>query len=1246
MAEEEGGQISVKLKVHYTFDADHKVDHLSRPAQSYQVDTAPIDDSLTIGIIDLRSCLDAIISSSPELTHFNESDYTLYAYDYSEPNTPLVGQGMLSKVLSQDESSSEAMITGKITKSVLAKLKKNVEPFLEVKLRLTPIASAVQRGRSGSMSSVHEGMQQQWPGYSQAGPIGPDRPSSPADMSRLENVHRTLHEGRAYPEGGLRRESSFNGSYPWGAPSRPSSRPGTPIQAPQYLPPPPPGSSHSRHGSQFINYGPPPVRRGSESGYGSGDEFFDEGPARKRAKIMKVQKAKKNDFNIEQQPNSLRTAAMGASSLRIHQPAPMNPTQALQHGFSAEEPVRPPTPIPKGRKPTGKPRGRPRKNREAENAEPSSPQRLPEPQLLESSFSSPEEARAGQQAGNVMSSPDNIPSSPPVFGMNMVTSPNLPEHRSPLAQTSSNQDSGFFSANVDSVQVEMEPKEGEDVNQHSIEHHFNDDIFNADMTQWFSNMDDSAMNVDPNLSLEDNPNHFTPVFDDDSVFGGPTPQPDAQPKAPTPAQHFDSAQQKGQIATSQAESDKRAESVPAPRPGPQTIPTPILQPTVQPQLENSGYPPSIYDEQFQRPALPAHQVSYDKQGRPMLAPGPPPAKPKPKPFQRSKSALPPVPASDPGRRLERSNTWAPEPMSDAIMSDAAGSNEGRGKGGRKRIGKEQTQARLEAAIATGCMPPYCYNCGAIETPAWRRGYIKNFTCPIDSIDTSLDQGKLCYKQPVNTAPDGTITSWKGWKVEKVAGEPDDEWEQINLCNPCGLWFHKTKTPRPAEKWQKKDPKEKRKRKRPPKPPKSRTNPPRAAAGNLPTSDAQEPGSEDSSPADTSAEDGADDSNENNDNMTVDGDANEDNGEPELPPMPQNVLSAQLGRRTVKWAEVPPRLAQSSPAEKGSVDEPIDLLTPNKPLRRKLFSPSRVEAESPPPEVLTEKVNGSLLPSFVRRSPRLNKTRDIFSEVNTTVAMSVDGAADDGKENVTPGMSHNFHDFDDLFGDNDDELMLPPATPTPKRRSERILLRTPGKTPTRDVGAENLGNAQTTPKRNRTPKSEYNINVAELFMDSVTRSLDPNNMTPNTRRLFDVCSDAASPSSRPSRLRTGFTPKATTPGRSSVNFDFPDLPSLKPSSPMSNDVAGHSFSELPTERIYDDLNTDMPMPSSPPVHGWGAGHEDAFGDMVNFSDMDAGGDWGDFLKTPKKQCGNGLLDVETPGRSGLRRSPRRVGHEQQ
>lgn len=1225
MAEEEGATIAVKLKVHYTFDAEHKVDHLSRPPQSFQVQSAPIDENTTIGIIDLQSCLDCVITSSPELVHFQESDYTVYAHDYSEPNTPLVGQGMLSKVLSCDGNANEAMVTGKIAQSVMAKFKKNVEPFLEVKLRFTPIASAMQRARSGSMSSVTDGVQSQFSAFSAVGPTGVERPQSPADISRLDSVQRTLHEG------GLRRDSF----------SRPSSRPGTPTQQQQYLPPHP-GSTHSRTGSQFMMYQPPPyhARRGSESGYWSADEGFEEGPAKKRARLTKVQRAKKQDFNIEQQPNSLRTAAMGASSLRIHQPTPVNPTAALQKGLSAEEPVRPPTPVPKpGRKPTGRPRGRPPKSRRAETIEPSSPTQhnLPPPRLPDSS-ASPEETRDRLPHETAMSSPANLPSSPPLLSREeeqSATSPYLPEQQIRAAHVDGSHDSGFFSAQVDSAQVEENwAKEGA---------LFGDDLnvpFDGDWSQLFDpSLTVPDMNFGQQQDVEAPVNPYTPVFDEQSTCGGPTPQPEsAQNLAPTPQ--------------SQTETVQKPTPSPTPQTQPQKIPVPTLQQSTQSQQATDSQP------EFQRPPLPVPSIFQqpavaDKTGRPIpaLLPRPPP----PATFQRSQSALPPVPASDPGTRpFQRSMTWAPD-MSDIIMSDAGGPEDGKDKG-RKRVGKEQTKARLEDAIAKGGMPPYCHHCGAIETPAWRRGFVKHFTCPFDSIETSLNPGEMCYKEVVERNSDGSVKIWKGWKVER---KEHDDWQQINLCNPCGLWFHKQKTPRPAEKWQRKERKDKRPRKRAPKPPKSRVQPPRSAAGNLTSdiaeSDAQEPGSEDSSPADTSAEDGAD---ENNDAATVNDDEGGENQEPELPPMPKS-MSAQLGRKMVMFADADVRRVKSSPLARGTAAQPIDLdLTPNKPLRRVLFpSPgvNRLDVEDVIP-VLKQKIE-TLLPSFARRSPRLNKTRDVFSDGQVAPMITLDDTANTAeKENASPRAATNygFDVLDDLFETNMED-MQPPFTP---RRPARISARTPqaSKTPSREFGAAISGNAKSTPRAAKTPTGKTPaVNLADFFMDTITRSLDPEYMTPHTRRLHEALSDAVTPTLKRSHGKTGFTPRRATPKRKlSFNFEFPDLPSLKPSSPMSRDDSGFPFSELPTERMYPDfddmLNTDKVMPSSPPVDG---GWDVHLTGNIDLEDFDAH-DWNfvnenetesdSKLRTPKKEQMTGLLSVETPGREGLRRSPRRAGRE--
>lgn len=114
--------------------------------------------------------------------------------------------------------------------------------------------------------------------------------------------------------------------------------------------------------------------------------------------------------------------------------------------------------------------------------------------------------------------------------------------------------------------------------------------------------------------------------------------------------------------------------------------------------------------------------------------------------------------------------------SGAINSDAVASSE-IGEEGRKikrsksekaaRTAanvKERIHAQMVAAIEQGKMPNFCMNCGAIETPTWRKVSMKD---------------------------------------EGVEGEGDAKGKkekEVLLCNPCGLWHGSHKTMRPQDYW--------------------------------------------------------------------------------------------------------------------------------------------------------------------------------------------------------------------------------------------------------------------------------------------------------------------------------------------------------------------------------------------------------------------------------------------------------------
>lgn len=700
MASPDGTSVqTVKLKVLYTFDADQKENHLARWPQALDVNTCFVDSVNQIGVVDLRTCLEAVNNASPELSSRPDTDFAIYAYDYSEDDTPLVGQGMLSKqLLGQDDQDSEAMITGRIAKSMMGLLSKNAQPTLEVKLRLKPVATFMsQRTRSGSISS-QDGRTSQWIQNN-------ERPGSPMDTSGLESMQRMLSEG------GPPRERSGSMAPDAYGQIRPSSRPGTPTLVPAFNPPQRTHGEGSRPSSGAGNRKPSQARRDSfNSGYYSGEEDAEDGPARKRAKTSKVDWPSKSNLNIEKQPDSLRVAASTASSVRLHRPLAMKPLSLAPNPLQLEEPVRPPTPIALTK--TGKPRGRPRLAASSLQMQSNLPKDLepqfrPAPEMPDTAVSSPEDSRAR----SISSTPANIPSSPPVImdhPTHLITSPALPP------MLSGNNDSGFMSGNLD-------------------------DIFGEDQLIRFDDylvdkpdeQQDITMFSQAGFQTEDK--EFTPVFDDGNESTEQLPE-------------LEQAQQDQQDQATQLD----------------------LLPPPRPMSRSQSF-------------TPVNRVGLSS---PKLAPAPfPRARQIEEENQRSKKMLPPVPASDPvGRPLQRSNTWAGE-RGDMLMSDAPTATKPRPKT-NKKVGKDQTQARLEKAIAGGEVPPFCDNCGTIETPAWRRGFAKDYDwdeTAFADLDTSLAYGAIVFKDK-KYEEDGTLTKFRGYKTEKLPGDDADGWYQITLCN--------------------------------------------------------------------------------------------------------------------------------------------------------------------------------------------------------------------------------------------------------------------------------------------------------------------------------------------------------------------------------------------------------------------------------------------------------------------------------
>jgi hypothetical protein len=102
------------------------------------------------------------------------------------------------------------------------------------------------------------------------------------------------------------------------------------------------------------------------------------------------------------------------------------------------------------------------------------------------------------------------------------------------------------------------------------------------------------------------------------------------------------------------------------------------------------------------------------------------------------------------------------------------------RGGSKR--KQAIQSKLQAAIETGEIPPYCGNCGEIETPTWRKAWTKMF----ESIDAQRlvlenEGGPIVAVEELQKDESGNAISTRLIKKSLVDGV-DVGFSEILLCN--------------------------------------------------------------------------------------------------------------------------------------------------------------------------------------------------------------------------------------------------------------------------------------------------------------------------------------------------------------------------------------------------------------------------------------------------------------------------------
>lgn len=139
-----------QVKILYTFDEGPQC--LARSSLLREVRIIYGEDQAPLGVIDLQTCLQCVILSSPEIiSNLNLCDYAVYSIDYTEDCNPLVGHGMFSwlrlgteKIPGQGAETAAKMVVGRVCSNILAFFSGGSKETLEINLRLKPITNCTQ----------------------------------------------------------------------------------------------------------------------------------------------------------------------------------------------------------------------------------------------------------------------------------------------------------------------------------------------------------------------------------------------------------------------------------------------------------------------------------------------------------------------------------------------------------------------------------------------------------------------------------------------------------------------------------------------------------------------------------------------------------------------------------------------------------------------------------------------------------------------------------------------------------------------------------------------------------------------------------------------------------------------------------------------------------------------------------------------------------------------------------------------
>ncbi|KAI1297520.1 hypothetical protein F5Y03DRAFT_369539 [Xylaria venustula] len=554
--------------------------------------------------------------------------------------------------------------------------------------------------------------------------------------------------------------------------------------------------------------------------------------------------------------------------------------------------------------------------------------------------------------------------------------------------------------------------------------------------------------------------------------------------------------------------------------------------------------------------------AVDAQGNEMVTPAAvhekgmePPAVPTPVSEPSLEPELPAVPASDPILPQASQSiilSAEPHPLTDAVDGMESKMN-------KNFVKRQAIKQKLEEAVAMGEMPSFCSNCGALQTPTWRKIWKQERRGVPDYHEYSEKPGHVTAINVLEKGDDGKPTHYE--VIKKSLGPTDDKslWTETILCNPCGIWFSKWKAHRPPEKWEKDEQRLTQTRKK------------RAAGGGTARSrkgraksDAQmNLTSEACVPTDPAGPSDAPQSpKEPSSTMLNVGES-------------ENVSEKGSGRNRKKTTEPKERGSTHSNTSRvsGTVLSPIDLDEELGATRRLLFPSPRKNGE--------QKILGEVAVNIVQTGPRVVEITD----------REMTEKKDTRPRDQTPEPSN--HDFTDLFGPTPRPSTPPPKgassgpfkTPTRPTPSHRPVTRSVSRSmrSTRSFASPSQGLLERTPTR--TPSRTPRKTPRSVFLSSGMPRRSPRHLpsealggsglgTPLTQSINEMFSHADDLGI--ASLSRGY------------EIDFSSLPHID-NIDQHSELAHFDFATL--------LATDALIPSSPPALR--SGDMLAFGGSLEF-----------------------------------------------